>query len=115
MINFKNCENSLEILVKNGVIIPCPQTVLIEETVKISKDTVIMPNTIILGNTEIGENCIIGPNSYIKDSKIKKGYAFENIEEMCEFLVQKHLGIENEVFMVTCFDVAGKWICSDIL
>lgn len=50
-----------------------------------------------------------------KDSKIKKGYAFENIEEMCEFLVQKHLGIENEVFMVTCFDVAGKWICSDIL
>ena len=78
MINFKHCENSLENLVENGVIIPCPQTVIIEESVKISKNTVIMPNTVILGNTEIGENCVIGPNSYIKDSKIKNNTTLNN-------------------------------------
>ncbi len=80
MINFKLCENSLENLVENGVIIPCPQTVIIEESVKISKNTVIMPNTVILGNTEIGENCVIGPNSYIKDSKIKNNTTLNNTQ-----------------------------------
>ena len=80
MINFKYCENSLENLIKSGVIIPCPQTVIIEKSVKISKDTVIMPNTVILGDTEIGENCIIGPNSYIKDSKIKSSTTLNNTQ-----------------------------------
>lgn len=80
MINFKHCENSLENLVENSVIIPCPQTVIIEESVKISKNTVIMPNTVILGNTEIGENCVIGPNSYIKDSKIKNNTTLNNTQ-----------------------------------
>ncbi len=80
MINFKYCENSLENLIKSGVIIPCPQTVIIEKSVKISKDTVIMPNTVILGDTEIGENCVIGPNSYIKDSKIKNSTTLNNTQ-----------------------------------
>lgn len=80
MINFKNCENVCENLIKSGVIIPCPQTVIIEETVKISKDTVIMPNTVILGNTEIDENCIIGPNSYIENSKIKNNTTLNNTQ-----------------------------------
>ena len=80
MTNFKNLENIIESLTKNGVIIPCPQTVLIEETVKVSKGTVIMPNTVILGNTEIKENCVIGPNSYIKDSKIKNNTTLNNTQ-----------------------------------
>ena len=80
MINFKNSENIIENLTKNGVIIPCPQTVIIEEAVKIAKGTVIMPNTVILGNTEIKENCVIGPNSYIKDSKIKNNTTLNNTQ-----------------------------------
>ncbi|MBE6751797.1 MAG: hypothetical protein E7556_04645 [Ruminococcaceae bacterium] len=80
MINFKLCENVAEKLIENGVTIPCPQTVIIEESVKISKGTLIMPNTVILGNTEIGEGCVIGPNSYIKDSKIKNNTTLNNTQ-----------------------------------
>ena len=80
MTNFKNCENTVELLINRGVTIPCPQAVIIEESVKISAGTLIMPNTVILGNTEIGENCVIGPNSYIKDSKIKNNTTLNNTQ-----------------------------------
>ncbi|MBQ6936040.1 MAG: hypothetical protein IJN49_05755 [Clostridia bacterium] len=80
MINLKNSVNVTDNLIKNGVVIPCPQTVVIEESVKISNGTLIMPNTVILGNTEIGEGCVIGPNSYIKNSKIKNNTTLNNTQ-----------------------------------
>ena len=80
MINFENCKNVVENLIKSGVVIPCPHTVIIEDSVKISKGTLIMPNTVILGNTEIGEGCVIGPNSYIKNSKIKNNTTLNNTQ-----------------------------------
>ncbi len=70
MINNTQRTQIIEKLLGEGVEIPCPDGVIIEENVKIQKGTVIMPNTIIMGKTEIGKNCIIGPNSYICDTII---------------------------------------------
>ncbi len=50
-----------------------------------------------------------------QNSKFKKGYSFENIDEMGNYLIQKHLGLKNETFIVTCLDVAGKLIVSEVV
>lgn len=82
MINMTNDERLeiIEGLLKNGVIIPCPDGVLIEKSVKIGKGTCIMPNTVLLGSTEIGEECTIGPNSYICDTTVGNGTSLNNTQ-----------------------------------
>lgn len=70
MSDFSSNKAVLEKLSKNGVVIPCPDSVVIDEAVKIAKGVIIMPSTVILESTEIGEGCVIGPCSYIKNSKI---------------------------------------------
>lgn len=50
-----------------------------------------------------------------KDSKFTEGYSFANIDEMGEYLIQKHLGNKNETLMVTCLDASGKLIGSEIV
>ncbi len=60
----------LNILVSEGVEIPCFDGVIIEPNVKIGKGTVIMPCTVLLGETTIGEGCVIGPNSYLVDTVV---------------------------------------------
>ena len=51
---------------------------------------------------------------YLK-SKFKEGHAFESIDEMGHYLIEKHLGHKNETLMVTCLDVAGKFIASEVV
>lgn len=82
MINITNDERlkTIEALLKSGVLIPCPDGVLIEGTVKIGKGTLIMPNTVLLGNTAIGEDCVIGPNSYICDTSVGNGTSLNNTQ-----------------------------------
>ncbi|MBO5210620.1 MAG: DNA repair protein RadC [Clostridia bacterium] len=50
-----------------------------------------------------------------QDCKFKEGYSFANIDEMGEYLIRKHLGHKKETFMVTCLDVAGKLIVSEVV
>lgn len=82
MINMTNNERLeiIEGLLKNGVIIPCPDGVLIEKSVKIGEGTLIMPNTVLLGETVIGKECVIGPNSYICDTTVGDGTSLNNTQ-----------------------------------
>lgn len=50
-----------------------------------------------------------------QDCKFEKGHSFQNIDEMGNYLIQKHLGNKNETFIVTCLDSAGKLIQSEKL
>lgn len=80
MINNAKRTEIIECLIFEGVEIPCPDGVIIEEKVKIQKGTVIMPNTVIMGETQIGKDCVIGPNSYICDTIIGDNTKLNNTQ-----------------------------------
>lgn len=80
MIKNEQRTTIIEKLVSNGVEIPCPEGVIIEENIKIGKGSIILPNTIIMGKTKIGENCVIGPNSYICDTVIGNNTKLNNTQ-----------------------------------
>lgn len=61
----------LEKHMKNGVIIPCTDGVIIAPEVHIAANTVILPASIIKGKTSIGSFCSIGPAAYIENSVIQ--------------------------------------------
>ncbi len=80
MINNSQRKAIIDQLIEQGVQIPCPDGVIIENNVKIEKGTVIMPNTVLLGEVEIGTDCVIGPNSYIVDSTIGNNTKLNNTQ-----------------------------------
>ncbi len=80
MLNNAQRTDIIKELISNGVEIPCPDGVIIEENVKIETGTVILPNTIIMGETEIGANCVIGPNSYICDTIVGNNTKLNNTQ-----------------------------------
>ena len=80
MINNTQRTEIINALLSEGVEIPCPDGVIIEETVKIKEGTVILPNTVITGATQIGKNCIIGPNSYICDTVVGDNTKLNNTQ-----------------------------------
>lgn len=53
-----------------GVSMPDPGRVYIEQDVTIGRDTVIYPDTYLRGRTVIGEGCQIGPNTLIQDCQV---------------------------------------------
>lgn len=80
MINNAKRTEIIERLIANGVEIPCPDGVIIEDEIEIGKGTVIMPNTVIIGKTAIGSGCVIGPNSYICDSTVGDNTKLNNTQ-----------------------------------
>lgn len=80
MINNEKRVAIIKNLLNNGVEIPCPDGVIIDENTVIGKGTLILPNTIILGNSKIGENCVIGPNSYISDTTVGSNTKLNNTQ-----------------------------------
>lgn len=80
MINNSKRTEVIEKLIANGVEIPCPDGVIIEDEIEIGKCTVIMPNTVIMGKTSIGSGCVIGPNSYICDSTVGDNTKLNNTQ-----------------------------------
>jgi len=63
----------LEILkkhIKQGIKIPCPNGIIVDNDVEIGEGSVIMQGSVISGNTVIGKNTIIDVNCHIKNSKI---------------------------------------------
>ena len=80
MINNTQRTEIINTLLSEGVEIPCPDGVIIEETVKIKEGTVILPNTVITGATQIGKNCIIVPNSYICDTVVGDNTKLNNTQ-----------------------------------
>jgi bifunctional UDP-N-acetylglucosamine pyrophosphorylase / glucosamine-1-phosphate N-acetyltransferase len=55
-------------LMRDGVTIQLPETVLIDPDVVVGEDTVIEPCVQLLGNTKIGANCVIKTGSVIHNS-----------------------------------------------
>ena len=53
-----------------GVSMPDPGRVYIEQDVTIGRDTVLYPDTYLRGKTVIGEGCQIGPNTIIQDCQV---------------------------------------------
>lgn len=49
------------------------------------------------------------------NNKFKEGYKFANIDEVGDFLIQKHLGHKNETFAITCLDAAGKFLACEVV
>ena len=53
-----------------GVSMPDPGRVYIEQDVTIGRDTVLYPDTFLKGKTTIGQGCQIGPNTIIQDCRV---------------------------------------------
>lgn len=52
---------------------------------------------------------------HYQEDKFKKGYKFQNIDEMGSYLIKKHLGKKNETLAITCLDSLGKFIACEIV
>ena len=63
----------MKAMMECGVIIPCPDGVIIGADVSIGKGTVILPSSVIRGNTTIGAGCEIGPAVLIENADIPDG------------------------------------------
>lgn len=57
-------------LMRDGVSLVDPETILIQQEVQIGRDTVINANVQISGNSVIGANCIIGPDVVLHECRI---------------------------------------------
>ncbi len=65
-----NNSNNSEILTKQGVSIPCPDSVVIDPSAVIGEGTVIYPCTIIKEGCEIGKNCVLGPCTVLYKTRV---------------------------------------------
>lgn len=63
----------LEAHMKNGVVIPCTDGIIIGTEVLISANTVILPACVIRGKTSIGSFCEIGPAALVENSTLSDG------------------------------------------
>ena len=60
-------------LLENGVEMPDPSAVYIEDSVLVGRGTLLLPGTLLRGNTVIGENCQIGPHTMLTDCTVGSG------------------------------------------
>jgi len=63
-------ERKRERLMRGGVTMRLPETIVVDERVEVGRDTVLLPNTELLGATVVGSGCVIGPGSVIQDSRL---------------------------------------------
>ena len=71
--------NKIESLIKQGVRIPCPDSVVIHPTAVIGTGTVIYPCTIIKDGCETGTNCTIGPCTVLYKTRIGEGCTLDSV------------------------------------
>jgi bifunctional UDP-N-acetylglucosamine pyrophosphorylase/glucosamine-1-phosphate N-acetyltransferase len=63
-------ERNRERLMRSGVTMRLPETIVVDESVVVGADTVILPGSALHGETEIGSGCVIGPAAIIHDSRL---------------------------------------------
>lgn len=68
----KRLEN-IENAVKNGVIIPCTNGVIIGNNVRIASGVVVLKGSIIIGSSSVKENSVIGPDSLLYNVEVGCG------------------------------------------
>ena len=61
-------ERKREALMRAGVTLRLPETIVVDEDVSIGPDTVVLPYCELLGATTVGGNCLLGPSAVIRDS-----------------------------------------------
>jgi len=66
-----------EALMRDGVTIQLPETVLIDPDVKVGEDTVIEPCVQLLGSTKIGARCVVKTGSVVADSVLEEDVVVE--------------------------------------
>ena len=60
-------------LMREGVTLTAPDTIVIDETVQIAPDSTILPFSVITGTTTIGSGCRIGPHAVLHNATIADG------------------------------------------
>ena len=60
-------------LMRAGVTLIAPETIVIDEMVEIAPDTTILPFSVITGRTTIGRKCQIGPHAVLHNATIADG------------------------------------------
>jgi bifunctional UDP-N-acetylglucosamine pyrophosphorylase/glucosamine-1-phosphate N-acetyltransferase len=63
-------ERKRQRLMREGVTMRLPETIVIDEDVRVGGDTVVLPNSHITGATVIGSGCVIGPSAVIVGSRL---------------------------------------------
>lgn len=63
-------ERKRERLMRAGVTMRLPETIVVDEDVTVGEDTVILPYTSLLGATSVGSGCVLGPSTTIQDSRL---------------------------------------------
>jgi bifunctional UDP-N-acetylglucosamine pyrophosphorylase / glucosamine-1-phosphate N-acetyltransferase len=63
-------ERKREWLMRSGVTMRLPETILIDEDVEVGQDSILLPHTHLLGTTVVGSNCLIGPSTTIANSRL---------------------------------------------
>lgn len=61
-------ERKRERLMRAGVTMRLPETIVIDEDVRVGVDTVILPHSQLLGTTVSGTGCVIGPAAVLRDA-----------------------------------------------
>ncbi|MDQ3225381.1 MAG: hypothetical protein M3Q50_01955 [Chloroflexota bacterium] len=57
-------------LLREGVTMRLPESIMVDEDVVVGADTVILPHSQLLGDTHVGTACVLGPAAVIKDAHI---------------------------------------------
>ena len=63
-------------LMRAGVTVVDPDSVIVDPLAEIGRDTVLEPFTVIKGKTVIGENCVIGPDAELTACTLGNGVRF---------------------------------------
>jgi bifunctional UDP-N-acetylglucosamine pyrophosphorylase / glucosamine-1-phosphate N-acetyltransferase len=63
-------ERKRERLMRSGVTMRLPETIVVDELVDVGPDTVILPHTSLHGATVVGQACVLGPAATIVDSRL---------------------------------------------
>ena len=71
---------TLNKLIKQGVLIPCTDGVIVDDKAEIGADTIILPGTIIKSGVKIGTGCEIGPNTVLFETAVGNNCILNNVQ-----------------------------------
>lgn len=63
-------ERKRERLMRAGVTMRLPETIVIDEDVHVGADSVILPHSQLIGATTVGEGCLIGPAAVLMNARL---------------------------------------------
>jgi len=89
-------------LIRNGVHIPRPESVIIESTVEVALGTIIYPNVVLLGNTIIGKDVILHQGVELSDSTVGDNTRIKMCCEVRDSIIGSECTIKPFVRVESC-------------